>query len=134
MSGVTVIRHLLASDAAILALVPDTRIMGGPLPLKTALPAIGVSRISTVERTTVSMAGTRKMQTQRVQVTIHAATYLQQGQLVGLVRLACINRNGTVNGVDLDSILPGGEGPDGFEPDPGIYQQTMDFIVKWRAA
>lgn len=134
MSGVAVIRSLLAEAVAVTAVVPAARIAAGVLPLATALPALGVSQVSGAERSTVSMAEMTKLQTERVQVMVHAVSYAQQKQLVGLVRRACRNRAGLVGGTDLDSILPGGEGPDGFEPDPAIYQQTIDFLVRWRSS
>lgn len=135
MSGVAVIRQLLADAAPAWPaanVIPDARILGGGLPITTALPALGVSQVSGLERETVSMAEPSRLQTERVQVMVHATSYAQQKALVRLVATACRNRNGIVNGVALDSILPGGEGPDGFVADPVIYQQTVDFRVKWR--
>jgi hypothetical protein len=133
MSGVAVIRHLLANAAPVTAIAPAARTFGGVIPQGTAAPAIGVHQISL--RSFVVLSGAARLHTERVQVTVHALTYAQQRALVAAARAACPCQAGTVNGVDLDSILPGGEGPDGFDgPDPGIYQQTIDFIVKWRGA
>lgn len=136
MSGVAVVTWLLAEAAPGWPAgdaVQGSGIMGGVIPLGTPVPALGVKTVGNNERTTVSMREPRRLQTERVQVTVHAATYAQQKSLVRLAALACRNRNGLVNGVDLDSILPGGEGPDGYLADPVIYQQTLDLIVKWRS-
>ena len=53
MSGVIAIRSLLANNAAVLVVVPASKIMAGVIPIDTVLPAIGISHISTVERKTV---------------------------------------------------------------------------------
>jgi hypothetical protein len=134
VSGVAVLRFLLANDTATLGTVPATQIFGGIIPEKTPVPALGVRKVSGTERTTVSMAGTKKLRMERVQVDIQAATYPQKDAIVELVRVACRNRNGTVNGVDLDSILPLGEGPDDDDPSSLIYACSLDFMVKWRSA
>lgn len=134
MSGVSVIQHVLTTDATLLEVVPADRVFPGNIPLQTAVPALGVSEVSAIERTTVSTAEPTKLQTERVQITIHAGSYLAQKEVLALVRKACRNRHGLVNLVDLLSILPAGEGPDGFEPAGAIYQQTIDFSVRWRSS
>lgn len=135
MSGVAALWRLLVDAAPIwdLVEVPAASVVSGDLPITTPVPALGVSEVSALERTTVSMKEVARLQVERVQVTIHAATYLQQKQLVRLVAAACRNRKALVGDVDVLSILPAGEGPDGFVPDPVIYQQTIDFMVAWRS-
>lgn len=133
MSGVAVIRFLLATSAPILAYpVPATRIYAGVIPLGTALPAIGITEVSGVERLTVSMLDPRRLRTERVQVTVLAGTYPAQKTLLALALAACGNRAATVNGVSVDSILPEGEGPDLSDEASGIREQSLDFIVRWR--
>ena len=137
MSGVAVVRYLQANDAGVIAVVPAARIFAGVIPegtAGTALPALGTSTIDSVERRTVSMAGTTKLRTERVQTDILAATYAQKKSLVELVRAACANRHGTVNGIDVDSILPAGEGPDDDDPAAVIYSCSIDFLVRWRSS
>jgi hypothetical protein len=87
-----------------------------------------------VERLTASMVELHRLRTERVQVTVYAANYASQKLLLALVRTACPNTRGTVNGVDVDSILPDGEGPDLFEQETRLYEQSRDFIVKWKSA
>lgn len=132
--SVAAITYLLAASANLIAVVPAARIMAGVLPLNTEVPALGVTQISGLEATTVAMnqAASGRLRTERVQVTINAETYPQQKQILELVRAACRNRHGLTNGVDLDSILPGGDGPDGFDAAAKNYAQTIDFIVRWR--
>jgi hypothetical protein len=133
MSGVIAIRALLANNANLLAVVPATKIMAGVIPIETVLPAIAVSHISTVERNTVSMADVGVMATERVQVTVQAKTYLDQKSILELVRKACPNTRGTVNGIAVDSILPELAGPDlrDDEVEPPLFIQSRDFIVKF---
>jgi hypothetical protein len=139
MSGVAVIRSLLAANAPVLAVVPAIKIKAGILPLNIALPTISVTQISSIPRNTLSMNEAKRMHTDRVQVTVLVAdtpegdAYPGMRSLLALVLAACPNQNGTVNGVDLDSILPDIEGPD-FPPDAsGIHEGSRDFIVKWRS-
>ena len=134
MSGVAVIAFLLAGDAGVTGIVPAAQIFGGVIPEKTPVPALGASMISSTERHTVSMAGAKKLRSERVQVSIEAATYPQKKAIVELVRAACANRNGIVNGVDLDSILPLGEGPDDDDAKAQIFSGSIDFLVKWRSS
>ena len=134
MSGVAVVRYLLANNAALIAVVPAARIFAGGIPLNTALPALGVAQISSVPRTPVSVPTSGVLQTERVQVTIHAATYPTQKSILKLAMAACPNQSGTVNGVAVDSILPAGEGPDLPPDEDGIYEQSFDLMVGWLTA
>jgi len=131
MSGVIAIRSLLANNAALLAVVPATKIMAGVIPLDTVLPAIGINHISTISRNTVSMADAGVMATERVQVTVEAKSYADQKSILELVRKACPNTHGTVNGIAVDSILPDIAGPDLRDDDLLIFVQSRDFIVKF---
>lgn len=131
MSGVAVVRYILANAASVIAQVPATRIVAGLLPLGTALPAIGVTQISGTERWTVAMTESSRYKVERVQVTVIAANYSSQKAILALVRAALYNRSGLVNGVKLDSILPAGEGPDLRDPGAEIYEQSMDFFARY---
>ena len=132
MSGVSVINYLLSNDSPTVAVVPAARIFTGVGPLETSVPTIVVQQISGTERLTVSMAGAKKMHTDRVQVTALAKAYSTVKAILALARIACANRNGTVNSIDLDSILPDIEGPDLYDAEDLIYSQTQDFLVKYR--
>jgi hypothetical protein len=130
MSDVTAIKHILHSNAALLAVVPAAKIMGGDIPQGTVLPAIGISSISTVARHAVAETAT-ELCTSRVQVTVMAKTYVQQKQIIKLVRAGVPRSRGTINGVIVDSILKDIKGPDFRNDDEGIYMQSQDFIVKY---
>ena len=129
MSGVIILRTLLASNAALTAVVPAAKIMAGVIPIGTVLPAISISQISGMTRNTIGMNESQVLCTDRVQVTCMAKTYQQQKQLLDLVRSACPNTRGQINGVACDSILKDVTGPDIFDAVETIYFQSVDLIV-----
>lgn len=128
MSGVSAVRFILANNSALIALVPAAKIFVGVVPLNTVLPAIGVGQVSGVPHLTVAMTEPGKINTERVQVTVHTKTY--QTNISALVLAALPNTSGTVNGTKVDSILPDGEGPDLFDEPAIIYERSRDFIVR----
>lgn len=132
MSGVAAVRYTLANAAAVIAQVPAARIFAGNVPLNAAVPAIGISQVSGVERTTVSMAEASRFRTDRVQVTVYAATYATKVSILELVRTALSPVRGTVGSVDVDSILPDSEGPDIDDEEARVYERSRDFMVSWR--
>lgn len=143
MSGVAVIRYLLANAAAVTAVVPATRIMAGDLPLNTAMPAIGVTQISSVPRNTVKMNEAKVQHTDRVQVSVlvkgpqgtpAGLGYPGVRTLLQLVLAACPHTRGAVNGIDVDSILPDIEGPDLSDDERALNSASRDFIVRWNSA
>ena len=131
MSGVAIIRTLLAANSAVIAAVPSTKIMAGVIPLGTVLPAISIAHISGTTRNTIAMNDAKTFCTDRVQVTVLAKTYPQQKALLALVQAACPNTRGTVGGIACDSVLDDVCGPDIFDADATIYFQSQDFIVKF---
>lgn len=129
MSDVIAIRHLLANHAPLTAVVPAANIQPGPMPLGTTIPAISIAHISGVWNSQVSTQG--RQCTARVQVTVKAATYPQQKQIIALVRAAVPRTRGVVNGVSVDSIQRLPDGPDFGDDDVGIFMQTQDFMVRY---
>lgn len=142
MSGVAVIRALLAGNAAVTAVVPAANIMAGDLPLNTVLPAITVMQISSVPRNTVKMNDARVQHTDRVQVSVllkgsdaspAGSGYPGVRSLLKLVLAACPHTHGIVNSIDVDSILPDIEGPDLSVDATALYSGSRDFIVRWNS-
>jgi hypothetical protein len=129
MSGHKVIFSLLSTNAALIAQVPAARIQAGPLPQGTTLPAIAINEVSRTERHAVAAAG-NTMVTSRIQVTVMAREYDEQKTILDLVGAAVVCQRGTVNGVNVSSILREGVGPDFKADEPKIFMQTRDFIVK----
>lgn len=140
MSGVNVIRYLLANDSGVTAVVPSTRIMAGDLPLNTAAPAIAITQVSSVPYNALRINETPKLHTDRVQVTvIRKAEPADRGypglhSLLALVLAACPSQRGSVNSVSVDSIVPDGEGPDLPITELNLFTRSRDFLVRWVAA
>lgn len=140
MSGVAVLRYLLANNAPVLAVCPATRIMAGDLPLNTVMPAIAVMQISSVPLNTIRINESPKMHTERVQVSVlfkgPQGTPAGAGvpgvkALLKLVLAACPSQRGTVNGIAVDSITPDIEGPDLSDDATALCSQSRDFLVRW---
>ena len=131
MSGVAIIRYKLANAAGVTALAPAMRIMAGPLPLDTAMPAISVSEISSVRALDVSVA--ESMRTDRVQVTVFAKTYPEVRTILSAIDTALPYSRGTVNGHNCDSIIPDVNGPDGFDDQLSLHFKSRDYFVRWNA-
>lgn len=131
MSGVAIVRYLLAHDADVLAQVPAARIKSGVLPVKTTLPAISIKQVSATSRNTVAMNEASYLWTERVQVTVLAKSYPAKKTILDLIRAALPLSRGTVNGYNCDSILDDVEGPDLDDPALTIFEQSQDFIVKF---
>lgn len=135
MSGVAIIRALLAAAPEVTALVPAARIIAGVAPQGTPLPNISVSSVSHRELDTIARDGPRVTLRERVQVTVHAATYPTQKAIIRAARLGPGTHRGTVAGFDVKAVQPDVVGPDlnGGEDD-GIYEQSRDFIVTFAEA
>lgn len=140
MSGVAVIRYLIANDADVLAVLPATRIMAGDLPLKTAAPAIAITQVSSVPYNHLRPNETPKLYTDRVQVTVIRKArpddvgYPGLQSLLALVEAACPCQYGLVNSISVSSITPEGQGPDLPIPELSLLTRSMDFLVRWVAA
>jgi len=130
MSAPAIVWFKLKTNAALIAQVPAARIFSGPIPLNATLPAIGVTSVSNVPSTNVSMSNTTLM-TERVQVTLYATTYPTQKSILALIRTALANAHGTANGFTCESIVPAGEGPDIFDDVTLVYEQSADYLVRW---
>lgn len=130
MSGVAILRYMLANNAPLAVVVPANKIMAGVAPLNTSLPAVSIRQISGQEYQTIKR-GSNQLVTERIQVTVLAATYPQQKTILGLIRTALPGTRGTVNGFVVDSIVPYIDGPDLYNDDPVIYEQSIDFVVRF---
>ena len=142
MSGVAVIRSLIATNAAVLAVIPAARIVAGDLPLNTVMPAIAITEIDSQPRNTVAMNEPNRMHTERVQVSVlfkgpsgtPAGTgYPGVKAMLALVLTACPHTHGTINGFTVLDILPSGEGPDLQDVATSLYSGSRDFLVRWRS-
>lgn len=130
MNGKAAIRQLLVASVPLAAIVPKDRIKGEVLPLNVKLPAIGIVKISGVDRNTVA-PGLKRRVTQRIQVTIMGQTTLQAEQILRLVRLAAADKMPHVAGISEVTVHTDGEGPDFTEEDVSIPMQMQDFKVSY---
>ena len=128
MSDVKAVLHLLANNSTLNAQVPASRIFAGVIPQGTDLPAIAVTHVSTLRPQMVNAAS--KLCVSRVQVTVMAASYQSQKDVMALVRAALPRSRGSVNGVAVDSILPDIEGPD-FTDEAGLFIGSIDYRVTY---
>lgn len=131
MSGVNIVRYLLANNAGLIAQVPAVRIMAGIIPLGKTLPAIGIMQITANSRNIVAMNAAQKLVTERVQVTVMDKNYISKKTILRLVAAALPNTHSTVDGIAVDSLIDDVEGPDLDDPATGIYTQSQDFIVRF---
>jgi len=131
MSAVAIARALLVSNAPLVAVVPAARIMAGVLPLNTVVPAISVMSAGANPRLDVKMGSTAHQMTERVQVTLLAASYATQKSILALIKAACPHTRGSIGGFNCDSVLPDTEGPDIQDTDAGHYIQSIDLIIKF---
>lgn len=131
MSGTAIINYLLSNNANLVAVVPEDRIISGVIPLGTELPAISVTQISGKQYNTLAMNSETYLVTDRVQVTAHCKDYASMKSVLALALSACPLSRGTINGFQSEGVLPESEGPDLYDPDDGIYQQSHDFMVSF---
>ena len=142
MSGVAVIRYLLANDGPVLAIVPAARIVAGDLPLNTILPAIAITQISSVPQFGIRTNEGPRVHTDRVQVSVlfkgpqgapPGTGYPGVRGLLALALAACPSQRGVINTFSVMSITPEPEGPDLFDQATALYSCSRDFFVRWVA-
>jgi hypothetical protein len=137
MSGVSVIRWLLANNAPVQAVVPATRIMAGVLPLNTVIPAISITQVTSMPLNLIKTNEPNKLHKDRVQVTVLfkgspiGGGYPAVKSMLRLVLAACPSQRGVINGVKVDSIAPDVEGSDLYDEVADLHSCSRDFIVKW---
>jgi len=129
MSGVAIVRYLLANSAPLTAVVPAERIKPSVLVEGTPFPLISITSISSTPYNQINKTSGLSMD--RVQVTVEADDYLQVKEILALVRAALPYTHGAVNSINCDSLLPDTIGPDGFDNNLMSHFQSQDFIVKW---
>lgn len=127
--SVKIIRALLVADAALLALVPASRIVAGVLPQGVALPAIGIREISLVEEPRIDAQAPYTIVEARVEVMVAASTYAAKVAVRDAMRIAANYERGTIAGAAVISVRRTGNGPDGDDAEAEFYTQTVDFKV-----
>lgn len=130
MDGVAVVRQLLVADADLLELVPTSRIQAGALPQGVALPALSITTVSSVDRNLMNALDYRHV-SERVQVSVLAATYPQMKQVLRAVRVAAADQFPTVTGLLHVTVHTDGLGPDFMNESASIYVTSQDFRVTY---
>lgn len=127
ITGASIIGILLREDAALTALVPAENIKLGILPEGITLPALLVRLVSSVERQPLRRTASVRT-TDRVSVTVRAASYRDQAQIIRLIRNCCAGLTGDIGHGKSVSILTAGTGPDLIGPG-NSFEQAQDFRV-----
>ena len=133
MSAENIIHALLVANSAITAVVSD-RIYPGELPQNTAMPALGVSHISTTERPTISAVSAFTLVQTRIEVTVLSKDYVTLKDLIKKVRAACNYQRGVIATYTVISVMQELIGPDMRDSDLTLFSQTIDFMVTWQQA
>ncbi len=133
MNGVIAVRSLLVGDLPLTGLLPEARIAAGTLPQGTALPAIALMSISSVDRN-VPSPGPKRRVTERVQVTVLVRTYPEAKAIIAAVRAAAADRMHQIDGLSDVTVHTDSAGPDFLDEETGIHMQTQDFRVSFNEA
>lgn len=131
MNGAGIVGELLRAFAPLLQVVAPADIKGGRLSADAGLPALLVRRVGGSDRQPLKRQASVRV-TERIAVTVRAASYRQQGQVIDLVRACCAGRVGDIGGGKAVSILTAGLGPDVDGPGD-TFEQTQDFRVSYDA-
>lgn len=130
MDGVSAVRAVLIADAALIALVPATRIMAGVLPQGSALPGITLQSVSMNDRNIPNPGGTRHVQ-ERVQATIIAKTDVSRTAVKLALRKACDAKYPTVSGVTRATVHLGSGGPEFMNEEASQFLATQDLMTTY---
>ena len=133
MNGVIAVRILLVTDTGMTALVPPGRIAAGMLPQGTELPAISLLSVSSVDRN-IPAPGSKRRVTERVQVTVLAATYRQIKAILAAVRKAAADQMPSIDGLFDVPVHTDSARPDFLDEETGIHMQTQDLRVSFNEA
>lgn len=133
MSGGEILGALLRDDAALIAEVKASAIKGGRLADDEALPVLLVRSLSIVDRQSLALEAMVRS-TERVSVTVRAASYRDRKTIMGLLRTA--GRAGMVIDAMGDarniSVLTAGAGPELNGPG-NSFERNQDFYVSYDA-
>ena len=133
MNGVIAVRALLVADTGVTALVPAIRIVAGVIPQGSALPAISLMSVSSIDRN-IPAPGSKRRVTERVQVTVLAVSYPAAKALIRAVRAASADRMPAIGGLTDVTVHTDSAGPDFLDEETGIHMQSQDFRVSFNEA
>ncbi len=128
-----IVGTLLRRHAPLIALVAAKWIKVGELPEGAPMQAVLIRSISVLD-THFLKATEMQHSTERVAVLVRAENYRRQAELLKLVRAACNDFTGSLDGLEAKRIAvhTNGTGPDLRGAD-GSFQRTQDFRVSFDA-
>jgi hypothetical protein len=129
MSGVAILRELLAAQVQLIDLVPAARVVAGMLPQGAILPAVTVHEVGNGEEPTMARNMPNRMIRERVQVTALARDWAMMKRILKAADPGRGVHTGVVKGYKVNSILTAGTGPEIPLGDDGIYEQSRDYVV-----
>jgi len=133
MNGVVAVRALLVAHTPLTSLVPVAQIVAGVVQQGSALPALSLMSVSSSDRNIIKAGAVRRV-TERVQVTVLAATYPAAKAILKAVRQAAADRSPTIAGITQVIVHTDSAGPDFLDEQTGIHMQTQDFRVSFNEA
>ena len=133
MNGVVAVRALLVAHTPLTSLVPVAQIVAGVVQQGSALPAISLMSVSSTDRNIIKAGAVRRV-TERVQVTVLAATYPAAKTILKAVRQAAADRSPTIASITQVTVHTDSAGPDFLDEQAGIHMQTQDFRVSFNEA
>ena len=133
MNGVVAVRALLVAHTPLTSLVPVAQIVAGVVQQGSALPALSLMSVSSTDRNIIKAGAVRRV-TERVQVTVLAATYPAAKSILKAVRQAAADRTPTIAGIGQVIVHTDSAGPDFLDEQAGIHMQTQDFRVSFNEA
>ena len=129
MTGAAIVADLLRADVLVTGAVPIASIKLGRLTDDAVLPTLLVRTISVVDRQPLKRLGFVR-RTDRVSVTVRAANYRDQVEVIRLVRKQLAGLTGALAGAERVAILTAGTSPDLNGP-ANSFEQTQDFAVSF---
>lgn len=128
MRAEKVVRSLLLANATVTAAV-GSRIYPVTLPEGTALPAIVLDHISTVEQPTIDANAPAQLVESRISATVMANDYLTLKSLVDACRIALNFKRGSIEGVSVVSVRRALVGPEYKDDELQNFAQSLDWMV-----
>lgn len=128
MRAEKVVRNLLTANATVTAAV-SSRIYPVTLPEGTALPAIVLDHVSTVEQPTIDANAPFGLVESRISVTVIANDYVTLKTLSDACRVALNFKRGSIAGVSVVSVRRALVGPEYKDDELKSYAQPQDYMV-----
>lgn len=131
MSAIAITYALLSAASGVTS-IAGTRIAPGLLGEGTALPAVVMLHVSTVDVPTIDAASAGTLtRRSRVQVNAVAQDYATAAALAAACKAALQFQRGTIAGQYVASIVRDYEHPDDFDPDLHSQVVAADYLIVW---